>query len=404
MAFHDITKCLYPREDGKNTIKLDYKDKAHRYYIRERIDFDRDESDAKAWGKVVPGSVGVTTLMGDTLEKKGLMNYAMTKALMYLFGFYEFKTDDGEKKIGYSKKGAQSLWDGETLKPLTRDEALEEISYGSKASLRHTKKGADIGSVVHDAIEHYVLNNTNLPTPVLTDDGVKLGKDGKPVMKIQNHGQPAFDIEEQYMANLRDAEYETEYEKEMALKDFPLDVEMAKKAYNRFVLWWETTNPLLYAAEDVLYSKKHHIPGTYDADLGIPIEQHPVPEMFKGKTHVRCTTDWKTSNASVSKEAAAPEGVYYTYFLQDAIYEIARREMGMPPADDLLVVSARKDGEFTPLFASELGLTVDECLEWAECVIYCHKMMKRIKAGLLKHGESAPAPKNEKLKLLDEEF
>jgi hypothetical protein len=60
--------------------------------------------------------------------------------------------------------------------------------------------------------------------------------------------------------------------------------------------------------------------------------------------------------------------------------------MGYPPADDLFVVSARKDGEFTPLFASELGLTVDDCLEWAECVIYCFRMMENIKARLWQHG------------------
>lgn len=375
MAFKDITKVAYPREDGKHTIKIDYKDKAHRYYIRPRIDFERDETDAKAWGKVLKGVAGTTTLMGDTLEKKGLMNYALNKAMMYLFGFYEFKDENGERKIGYSKKGEQSMWDGENLQALSRDEALEVLSYGSKASQRHTKQGGKIGSVVHDAIEHYITK----------DDSI-------------------FDIADQYIANIREADYDSENEREHDLKNFQGDVEMAKLAFNRFCLWWETVRPTLYAAEDILYSEKYNVAGSLDADLGIPIEHHPKPELFPGKTHVRCLTDWKTSNASDSKDAAAPEGVYYTYFLQDAIYEIMRREMGLEPVDDLVVVSARKDGNFSILFASELGLTVDECIEWAKCVILCHKMMKKIKAALNEHGESAPRPTNDKVRLIDEEF
>ena len=59
MAFKDITKVLY---DG--TIKLDYKDKAHRYYVRKRINFDLPEDDAKAWSKLYTLKVQ-TTLFGD---------------------------------------------------------------------------------------------------------------------------------------------------------------------------------------------------------------------------------------------------------------------------------------------------------------------------------------------------
>ncbi len=372
MAFKDITKVAYPREDGKHTIKIDYKDKAHRYYIRPRIDFDRDEDDAKAWGKVLKDVAGTTTLMGDTLEKKGLMNYALNKAMMYLFGFYEFKDDKGERKIGYSKKGEQSLWDGENLKALDRDEALEFLSYGSKASQRHTKQGASIGSVVHDAIEHYILKEE-------------------------------FDIADQYVANIREADYDSENEREHDLKNFQADVEMANLAFNEFKVWWETVQPEVYGIEDILYSKEHNVAGSLDASLGIPIAHHPKPELFPGKTHVHAIVDWKTSNASDSKDAAAPEGVYYTYFLQDAIYEICRREMGMDPAEDLGVVSARKDGNFSIVFASELGLTVDECIEWAKAVFYCYRSMKRIKAQLLEHGKDAPKTTH-KLELIDEEF
>lgn len=398
MAFKDITKVLY---DGR--IKIDYKDKAHRYYARKRIDWNRDESDPKAWGKVLYPK-GVTTLMGDTLEKSGLMNYSLNKAMMYLFGFYEFTDEDGQKKMGYSKKGAQTLWgDDDKLKPLSREDALEIISYGSKASLRHTKQGAKIGSVVHDAIEHYVLVNDNVPRLVVnpeTNEPV-LGPDNKPMYKIQNLGSSAFDIGEQYMANLREADYDSEAERTAALEDFALDVEKATLAFNRFKVWWEDFRPQLNGAEDLLYSEEENISGTYDGDLNFPTMRHPVfgkqwdedcgipQDVFNeiaAKPFVRATTDWKTSNASQNEKVGMPEGIGYTYFLQDAIYEKMRREMGYPPADDLFVVSARKDGEFTPLFASELGLTVDDCLEWAECVIYCFRMMVNIKTALWQHG------------------
>jgi hypothetical protein len=397
MAFKDITKVLY---EGR--IKVDYKDKAHRYYARRRIDFNLPEDDPKAWSKVIFPK-GVTTLMGDTLEKSGLMNYSMTKALAYLFAFYSFTDDNGEKKLGYSAKFPGVLWDeNDKLKPLTKEEALEIIDFGAKASTRHKNQGAKIGAVVHDAIEHYVLANDNIPRPYADDDGEQVrNPDDTPALKIQNLGDTSFDIEEQYMANLREADYDSEAEREAALKDFSEDVEKAKLAFNRFKIWWQTVLPQVNGAEDLLYSEEENIGGTYDGDLNIAIQHHPVygqpfnpeygidPDLWEEmskKPFIRATTDWKTSNATASKSAAAPEGVYYTYFLQDALYEKCRREMGYEPTDDLFVVSARKDGEFTPLFASELGLTVEDCIEWADCVIYCFRMMENIKDALWKHG------------------
>jgi len=144
---------------------------------------------------------------------------------------------------------------------------------------------------------------------------------------------------------------------------------------------------VLYGAEDLLYSMEHNVCGTYDGDLGIPVEAHPMKDLFDGQEIVRVTADWKTSNASKSKDAASPEGVYYSYFIQLAIYELCRREMGFPPADDLLTVSARKDGGFSLVYASELGLTVQECIDWAVAVITCYRLMDKTKKGLLAHAE-----------------
>jgi len=342
MAFKDMQVFLYG-----DSIKVNYTDKTHRYQARERVNWELPKDNPKAWGKALYPK-GCTTILGNTLEKKGLQRYPLTKALMYLFQFYEFTDDNGEKKMGYSKKGFGSLWDGDNLKPLSREEALEVISYGSKADLRWTQKGADIGSVVHDAIEHFVR-----------------AQDGQEV--------DGFDIAAQYKESIETADYESDQAKAQAIEEAPNDIEQAKLAYNRFVEWWHSTKPKLLGAEDLIYSKQHNICGTFDGLLEI-----------EGKGVV--LADWKTSNASQSKDACMPEGVNYQYFLQSAIYAMAWMEMGNQEIDDLLIVSCRKDGGFSPIFASDLGLTVKDCINWARAVIVCLRMMDMTKEALWKHG------------------
>lgn len=341
MAFKDITTVLY---DGK--VKIDYKDGNHRYYARLRKSFDLPEDNPKAWDKAMsPGPIGCTTLLGDTLEKKGLMRYAMTKSLAYLFGFYEFTDEHGEKKMGYSQKPGYvaSLFDADgKLIPYTREEALEHISYGSHASDRHTKKGADIGSVVHDAIEHYVK-----------------GQD--------------FDIYQKYMETIEASDFELERDEDLALADYGEDCWQAVLAFEQFTAWWDAAGIELLGAEDLVYSMKYNICGTFDGLLRVP---------GKGV----CLADWKTSNASLSTDACMPEGISYTYFIQSAIYAMAWMEMGRDQIDDLVIVSCRKDGGFTTIFASDIGLTVEDCINWAKAVIICLRMMKKTKAALWQHG------------------
>lgn len=372
MAFNDITQVLY---DGK--IKLDYKDASHRYYIRRRIDWDKDVSDPKAWGKATRPK-GTTTLLGDTLEKKGLMTWPLGLAIRELFGFYDFKNEAGERLIGFSKEKIISE-DGEiketgnlvgTMWPVLKDLDAANVSIATdlkdlmlpvvksanSAWQRKQKKGADIGSVVHAAIEAFIK-----------------GQD--------------YDIHEQYNWLLKESEFDTEAERELAFKESLLEVEQAKQAFLQFQKWWLTVQPELYGTEEILYSLEHDIAGTYDGDIGVPKTHHPRGHLFE-KDIIRCTADWKTSNASNNKDAAAPEGVYYSYFIQSAIYEMMRREMGFEPADDLLIVSARKDGSFSLVYASELDLTIDECIEWAKCVITCYRLMDKTKQGLLAHAET----------------
>lgn len=375
MAFKDISKVLY-----NGSIKIDYKDKAHRYYARQRKNYDISPDNPKAWGKIIYPR-GTTTLIGDTLEKKGLMTWPLGLAMRELFGFYDFKTDNGEQKTGFSKDTG-TLWEDGHLLHIDKETALPLVLSASKAWQRKQAKGADIGSVVHDAIEHYVLMNPNVLEPVIDENG-----EVKMIMPAP--GRPSnFDIKEQYLWNIKEAITDVNSpEFVRAMDEFDSDVECAQKAFDQFKAWWDSVRPALYGAEDLLYSKELNVSGTYDGDIGIPIIFHPRADLFPNKEFVRCATDWKTSNASNSKEAAAPEGVYYSYFIQLAIYELMRREMRMPPADDLLAVSARKDGGFSLVYASELGLTVDECLDWARAVIQCDAMVRKTKPALLTHAE-----------------
>jgi hypothetical protein len=339
MAFKDIDKVMY---DGK--VKIAYRDGNHRYYARLRKSFELPEENPKAWDKALaPGPIGCTTLLGNTLEKKGLMKYALTKALMDLFGFYTFTDDFGEKKQGYSPKGIARLFgDDGKLIPYTREEAADVIAFGAAASDRHTKKGADIGSVVHDAIEHYVK-------------GLE------------------FDIPTKYLETIEAADFETEQLEDLALAEYGEDTWCAQLAFERFVEWWDAANIELLGAEDLIYSMKYNICGTFDGLLRVP-----------GKGVV--LADWKTSNASQSTSAGMPEGINYQYFIQSAIYAMAWMEMGNEKIDDLAIVSCRKDGAFTVIYASDLGLTVDDAINWAKAVIVCLRMMDKTKAALWQHG------------------
>jgi len=316
------------------------------YYARMRVDFDLPVEDKKAWGKASRPK-GTTTLLEDTLEKKGLMTWPMGLALGELFGFYNFKSDrldeEGKpiKMLGFSK-GKGTLWGNGKLLSLSSEEALPVIKSASEAWQRKKKKGADIGSVVHDAIEHHVT--------------------GK-----------AFNILDIYTSSVVMAEYETEDEKALAMASITEDVAAAELAFGRFKKWWAEQKPVLLGVEELVYSMKYHISGTFDGRL-----------RMGGKNII---ADWKTSNASKSKEAAAPEGVYYTYFIQSAIYAMIWEEMTGEKTDDLLIVSCRKDGEFTAMLASEVGLSVDDCIEWAQAVISAYKFREKVRRELNKRGE-----------------
>lgn len=376
MAFKDMTVVLY---DGK--VKIDYKDRAHRYYARLRENWDLPEENPKAWGKVKYPK-GTTTLLGDTLEKKGLMTWPMGMALKELFGFYDFKGDAGSQMTGFSKKdGGGTLWDeNDCIRPLSKDDALPVILSASKNWTRRQKKGADIGSYVHNKIEEFVKNTPEQPLEkaglVVAGENMRLTIEEYQEGQLWNEEYEQLEkLVAQKTANIQQVSRlaEIEEERQEWLKIAKAEVEQAQLALNAFIGWWVERKPELLGAEDLIYSLEHNICGTFDGLIKLD-----------GKV-ILC--DWKTSNASASKEACMPEGIGYSYFIQSAIYAMAWAEMGRGMVDDLMIVSCRKDGGFTTITASELGLSVEDCISWAKAVIICYRLAEKTKAGLVAHAE-----------------
>jgi len=355
MASKDIIKFIYPDEQGRNTVKLDYNDASHRYYVRERKNFELPEDNPKAWDKAFrPKST--TGILELTLEKKGLMTWPLNMAIGELFGFYDFVGDNGDRLQGFSEekmldekgelvktgklKGTM-FGDDRKLINVSLDELFPIVDSANRNWQRRQKKGADIGSVVHEAIEHHVTGRT-------------------------------LDIAAKYKLMIETSEFKTESERAEAISKIDEHVGMAKLAFSKFVEWWAKETPQLVGVEELVYSKKYRISGTFDGLIRI-----------NGKLVL---ADWKTSNASQSPEACMPEGINYQYYIQSAIYAMIWEEMGGEPIDDLLIVSCRKDGGFTPLFGSDLGLDIKECMNWVRAVIICYRMGEKVKTKLWQRG------------------
>lgn len=142
----------------------------------------------------------------------------------------------------------------------------------------------------------------------------------------------------------------------------------AVNAYNAFVQWFEEMTPTVVNVEEVIFSETHQYAGTYDCMLEID-----------GKVILG---DLKTTNAS----RKAPNGIYAEYFIQLGAYAMAHEEQRkyeeanggtkLRKIDDLMVISAKKNGKMDTITASELGLTVEECGELFRDVVTLHNFLE----------------------------
>ncbi len=137
------------------------------------------------------------------------------------------------------------------------------------------------------------------------------------------------------------------------------------KAIQGFEEWAATTVPGVLEVERVVYSAQDDYVGTLDSILCID-----------GKNYL---TDLKTTNSSKD----APKGVYAENFIQLGGYAKAYLEETKDvPIDDLMIISCKKNGKVDTVKASDIGLSVGDCIKLWEAVHTLHKGLDSIKNEL----------------------
>lgn len=218
----------------------------------------------------------------------------------------------------------------------------------------------------------YVVNGAEKPKGVTTIMGATLAKDlvswavGCAIDYLKERlpvvtGEDLVEAGEQYKYK-RDAGAGTGTEAHAMVEQFLKKQAVgnapsaeAGKAYAAFKTWFEKVKPQVVNVEEVIYSHDFKYAGTYDCMLEI------------GDQVVLC--DLKTTNSS----RKAPEGVYAENFVQlgayaaaheeQRIYEEAHGGTKLRKIDDLMVISAKKNGQLHTKTATELGLSLTDCME-----------------------------------------
>lgn len=149
----------------------------------------------------------------------------------------------------------------------------------------------------------------------------------------------------------------------------------AYRAYVAFVAWFLGVEPQVISVEQIVYSPQLDYVGTFDSILRI------------GDKNYLC--DLKTTNAS----REAPQGVYPDNFIQLGAYAQAYNEertfdietagqSNLVQIDDLMIISARKDGKLDTITASQIGLTVAQCQEMWHNTIHLHRSLTHTRKSL----------------------
>lgn len=237
---------------------------------------------------------GVTTVLRDVIHKPDLMMWAMNMSHGKLFGA---TWDNEQEKMVYNE--SKALIKTDHLYPA---DALQEfMEAGAKAHRDRSDRGKDIGTMVHKAVEMYLLGKDrieSLQEGINEGGGVLSKEDGKAL----------------------------------------------SSALDAFIGWWDALpNKEVLSTERVVYSRSLNYAGTCD-----------IVAKINGKVYM---LDIKTTNAS----RVAPLGIYAEYFMQLGAYSYALREEEGQAFDDLGIIRVGKDGKLCIATATDMNIEVDAC-------------------------------------------
>lgn len=166
---------------------------------------------------------------------------------------------------------------------------------------------------------------------------------------------------------------------ESLLHDEQIDLldhsEEVVKAITGLEHWLAETSPDVVAVEQVVYSCNMDYVGTLDSIL-----------RMNGKTYL---CDLKTTNAGKD----APQGVYPEHFIQLGAYAAAYKEQqeyelqtdgvsDLVEIDDLMVISAKKTGKVHCVKASDIGLSIEDCIAMWRNVHQLYTALEKVKENL----------------------
>lgn len=146
----------------------------------------------------------------------------------------------------------------------------------------------------------------------------------------------------------------------------PFEVALAAQAFES---WYKSVKPKVIATEQVVYSRIWKYAGTYDSIL-----------KMDGKTYL---CDLKTTNAS----KAAPKGIYPEHYIQLGAYYEAYEEQRqyegkktkLKQIDDLMIISAKKDGVVDTLTLSSLNMSPADAAAMWRSVHHLYVQLKQLK-------------------------
>lgn len=222
-----------------------------------------------------------------------------------------------------------------------------------------------LGRVWDDEKKRYVLSREGLLQPNSPYTSAELlnvlDKASKAAKVKSQHGMDVGTETHQMVEDFLQAQLQGLPEPEFE----PINPE-AMLSFLAFKQWWNSHPDIsVVKTEQVVYSRDQDYAGTYDMLLQVG------DKLVMG--------DFKTTN--ISKHA--PKGIYPEYFLQVAAYSMAHmEEFPQDVIEDIVIINASKQGNLGVVWASEVGLSVNELMNVWHAVIALKRATDALRINL----------------------